>query len=171
MKMRSLAIAVLLMSCSLCGFAQLSRSETINYLSARLAESQDLSLHYNSELTYKISATKCYENPKYPGKFCFSYDRAFSSGVKDHLEYIFDPTHVVGIKPNAENLDDGVGLLVIDLIGKTLILKQNSNVMNSDKFVFPYLRAEKLNIERVQKALLHLQKLYQDAKPLDPFVN
>ncbi len=102
----------------------LSRSETISYIGARLAESQDLVIHFNNETTYNISNAKCWENPKYPGKVCFSYDRVFSTGSKDFLEYIFDPTHIVSTSPISNSFDDACGLISVNLVGETLILKQ-----------------------------------------------
>lgn len=174
--MRRLSILILVMISAQVGLGQtLSRSETISYIGARLAESQDLVIHFNNETTYNISNAKCWENPKYPGKVCFSYDRVFSTGSKDFLEYIFDPTHIVSTSPISNSFDDACGLISVNLVGETLILKQYTagvpKPLYGNSFVFPYLSAEKLNVERVQKAFLHLKKIFTEQKPRDPFLN
>jgi hypothetical protein len=174
--MRSSIIVILLLVSSLTGFTQtLTKSETITYLGVRLAETKDLQLHFNADLTYTLSNTKCWENPNYPGKFCFSYNRTFSDGRTDQLEYIFDPMQIVDITPVTNTYNDAVALVNINLVGATLILKQTTKgvvtPLNGQRFPFPYLRAEKLNLERVQKALLHLKKLYTEGKARDPFLN
>ncbi|MFI5453106.1 hypothetical protein ACHMWN_13220 [Pedobacter sp. UC225_61] len=154
---------------------QLNKSETIKYLNTRLSETKELEIYYNADRKYTISNTSFYESSKYKNKVVLSYTRNFLDGFVDQLEYIFDPLHISSLGTPPTTYNEAVGKMPITLIGQTLIVKQTTNgkIKYSDQntVYFPFLRSEKLNTERVQKAFLHLKKLYQDTKPLDPFLN
>lgn len=173
--MRILYILLLITFCSLKGYSQLTKSETIKYLNTRIAETKGLVIHYNQERTYTMSNFSLFESTKYKNKLILSYSRTFADGAADQLEYAFDPTHITGFIVPKVNYDDAVGTVQVQFAGLVLITKQTTKgsvrYLDGDKFIVPFLRAEQLNEERVKKALMHLKKLYQDATPLDPFVN
>jgi hypothetical protein len=166
---------ILALFCSLTGFSQLTKSETIKYLNTRLEEAKGLSVHYNGERQYIISNTSVYESTTYPNRICFAFTRTFTDGAIDRLENIFDPTHLLSFNPISTNYDDAVKMLSVNFEKPTFIIKQTTNgrirYLDGKLMGFPFLTTEPLNVERMQKALLHLRKLYQDAKPLDPFLN
>ena len=157
------------------GKAQLSKAETISYLNSRLAETRDLSITWG-KISYTISNTVFAMSTKYKNKITFSFDRKFSDGGSDRLVRTFDPTHIVDVVPGEVIPNDAVGFVRINLIGETFISWQKTTGLPErytyqNYFTFPFLIADRINLERVSKALLHLKKLYIESKPRDPFLN
>ena len=164
-----------LMLLSFKGFSQLSTNETINYLDKKLAECEDLQRTYNDEYTYIITGLSFGIDGSNASKVILSYNRKFSDGTADELQYIFDPTHISEVVMKEDSYKDAVGMIALRFTGKTMITKQrvNGKVTDTpgDAFTFPYLRTEPINFERFKKALMHLKSLYAAKKGTDPFAN
>lgn len=170
--MKTLFIGLLVIFSSFKTFAQLTKLQTFEYLNTKFAETADLSRHYNADMTYKVSNLKIKIESN--NKVNLSYSRKFSSGQSDFLEYIFDPIYITTVLPFANNYNDAMGLIHIKLSAKAGILKQHGSEItykNLDVIPLPYFASEKINAERLEKAFLHLKKVYIDSRERDPFLN
>ena len=173
--MKTRLILSFLLLFSLKSFGQLTLSETINYIDKKLKETTDLKRTYNDQYTYILSGLGLGIDASNKDKVILSYNRKFSDGNSDELQYIFDPTHISTVVIKTDTYKDAVGMIGLNFIGETSITKQRSSGKVTDHittgFTLPYLRTDPLNFERMKKAFMLLKQLYEAKKAPDPFAN
>lgn len=175
--MKKFFILAIVMLCSTMSFSQaLTKLQTLDYLNTKLNETADLSRHYNAESTYTVSNVKIKTDPYDRNKVVVSFNRKFSTGEKDLLEYIFDPTYISLVQAYSNTYNDALGLMQVKLSAAIVILRQTYSsgslkIVNQESLSIPYFSSEKINTERLEKALQHLKKLFIESKERDPFLN
>ncbi|WP_316766484.1 hypothetical protein [Pedobacter frigiditerrae] len=173
--MKAKLILSILLLVSITSSAQLTLNETINYIDKKLKETEDLKRTYNDQFTYVLSGLGLGIDGSNKDKVILSYNRKFSDGTSDELQYIFDPTHISDVLLISDTYKDAVGMVNLKFVGETSITKQRINGKVTDTttsgFTLPYLRTDPLNYERLKKAFILLKQLYAAKKAPDPFAN
>ena len=147
----------------------------IEQVDKKLKECEDLQRTFNDQYTYIVTELDFGIDAENKDKVILGYNRKFSDGTSDELQYIFNPVHISVLVDKQDNYKDALGMIGMSFMDKTMITKQRTNGKVTDKigsgFTFPYLKTDPLNFERLKKAFLHLKELYIEKKGLDPFAN
>jgi len=172
--MRRIILFFLLLS-SIQGRAQLNTRETVEYIDQRFKYLTNLQRTYYPGLSYRLSDLAIGADARNMAKIIIGYTRNNSDKTVEDLQYVFDPTHITTITASSDASDDTIGLIEIKFLGNTVLAKSRKlgevTDTNKTSFIFPYLRTEPLEFERIKAAFLNLKKLYSLKKTPDPFAN
>jgi len=171
--MKSILTSFLCLMASFAANAQLTKVQTYEYLRSKFAETVDITIPLNSQLTYTVNKIKCMVDPISSRRVILNFERAFSNNTSDVVEYSFDPTHIAEVTTSPTSASS-ISYINLKFNPKTLVTKRigtETIFISGQVLSVPYLSADKLNAERLQKAFMHLKKLYEESKGKDPFVN
>lgn len=174
MKFRLLAFLVLLSTASLAQNS-LNIDQTLNYISEKMKECDQLKFTYYNPSRLKFSNLEFGYLAEDKNKIVANLTLTYDSGSIEEIQYIFNPTHIKGFSHYLGLKEDPVNYIAVQTEGNTIIVKKRSNGSfkeTTDWYMkIPYLNVDPLNQERMRKAFLHLKKLYTAKKAPDPFAN
>lgn len=178
-------ILSLLLMVSLNSFAQLTKSETINYINERLAEVEG---HYTyttvnksngekEEVKFKITKIQFGTEIGKKNSLFVRYSRDYESTnyLDDEVTDFFNPSKIQSISVAEDKFKTPAGYLIISLTGKVgLRMFKNSNKETTDSFqnfAIYFLQGDTTLADRLKKAFLYLSSLYKAEEAKDPFAN
>ncbi|NCT94120.1 MAG: hypothetical protein GXC72_06835 [Chitinophagaceae bacterium] len=153
--------------------AMLTKEETINYLNKKTLES--IGHKYSSDKGYIGEVTKA-EVVKDDKGVKIRFVLKFSSGTSGWFSFAFNPMHIKAVRPYTNASSSSINEASIDMIGNTCLYSYGSGeyygysiteTKSTNYANFMYLRADAENIEKIKKALTHLQTLLKAED--DPF--
>lgn len=182
MKLKFLLLLLLVSSYS---FAQLSKSETINYINERLAEVEG---HFTyttvnkangekEEVKFKITKIQFGTEIGKKNSLYVKYARDYESTnyLDDEVTDFFNPAKIQSITVAEDKFKTPAGYLIISLNGKVgLRIFKNSNKETTDSFqnfAIYFLQGDTTMADRLKKAFFHLSSLYKAEEAKDPFAN
>lgn len=140
----------------------LTKDQTITYLSEKIRETEDLKRTYSSEYTFTHVEIQFKKSTNNPNRVYFQYKRNFSDNTKDISKYEFFPQYIESVVKNDGKPGDAVAYLEVNFTGKNAISEFTGTLGKYQKssiktLYIPYLIADALHYERISKALLHLR--------------